>query len=95
MDIASGIYSTAKALGINPIDLATAISYETSGTFNPLSQGLETQFGQHRGLIQFGEPQAQQYGVSFETRPQRPSIMAESVPPFGSRSDGVSFVEVR
>ena len=70
MDIASGIYSTANALGINPIDLATAISYETSGTFNPLELGPETQFGQHRGLIQFGEPQANQYGVSFETRPQ-------------------------
>jgi len=70
MDIASGIYSTANALGINPIDLATAISYETSGTFDPLSQGLETQYGQHRGFIQFGEPQANQYGVSFETRPQ-------------------------
>jgi hypothetical protein len=70
MDIAQGIFSTANALGINPIDLATAISYETSGTFNPLELGPETQFGQHRGLIQFGEPQANQYGVSFETRPQ-------------------------
>ena len=70
MDIASGIFSTAKALGIDPIDLATAISYETGGTFNPLELGPETKFGQHRGLIQFGEPQANQYGVSFETRPQ-------------------------
>tara|TARA_B100000965_G_scaffold269868_1_gene228291 strand:+ start:5359 stop:6927 length:1569 start_codon:yes stop_codon:yes gene_type:complete len=70
MDIASGIYSTANALGINPIDLATAISYETAGSFDPLRLGPETQFGQHRGLIQFGEPQANQYGVSFETRPQ-------------------------
>lgn len=70
MDIASGIFSTAKSLGVNPIDLATAISYETGGTFNPLELGPETQFGQHRGFIQFGEPQANQYGVSFETRPQ-------------------------
>mgnify|MGYP003110702292 CR=1 FL=1 len=70
MDIAQGILSTANALGINPIDLATAISYETAGTFNPLQLGPETKFGQHRGLIQFGEPQANQYGVSFETRPQ-------------------------
>jgi len=70
MDIASGIFSTAKSLGVNPIDLATAISYETGGTFNPLELGPETQFGQHRGLIQFGVPQANQYGVSFETRPQ-------------------------
>lgn len=70
MDIAQGIFSTAKALGINPIDLATAISYETAGTFDPLSIGPTTKYGQHRGFIQFGEPQAKQYGVSFETRPQ-------------------------
>jgi len=70
MDIASGIFSTANQLGISPIDLATAISYETAGTFNPLELGLETKYGQHQGLIQFGEPQANQYGVSFETRPQ-------------------------
>jgi hypothetical protein len=70
MDIATGIRSTANQLGISPIDLATAISYETGGTFNPLELGPETKYGQHRGLIQFGEPQANQYGVSFETRPQ-------------------------
>ena len=70
MDIAQGIFSTAKALGISPIDLATAISYETKGTFDPLSVGPTTQYGQHRGFIQFGEPQANEYGVSFETRPQ-------------------------
>jgi len=70
MDIATGITSTANKLGISPIDLATAISYETGGTFDPLQLGPETKFGQHRGLIQFGEPQANQYGVSFETRPQ-------------------------
>lgn len=70
MDIAQGIFSTANALGINPIDLATAISYETGGTFDPLSIGPTTKYGQHRGFIQFGEPQAKQYGVSFETRPQ-------------------------
>ena len=70
MDIAQGIFSTAKALGISPIDLATAISYETKGTFDPLSVGPTTKYGQHRGFIQFGEPQANEYGVSFETRPQ-------------------------
>ena len=70
MDIAQGIFSTANALGISPIDLATAISYETAGTFDPLSFGPTTKYGQHRGLIQFGVPQAEQYGVSFETRPQ-------------------------
>jgi hypothetical protein len=29
--------------------------------------GPTTQWGQHRGLIQFGEPQAQEYGVDFSS----------------------------
>jgi len=60
-----GIISSAHALGIDPLDLATAISYETGGTFNPTQAGPTTQWGQHRGLIQFGEPQARQYGVDW------------------------------
>lgn len=65
-DIRQGIIATAAALGISPIDLATAISYETAGTFDPEKTGPRTQWGQHRGLIQFGEPQAAQYGVDWE-----------------------------
>jgi hypothetical protein len=61
----SGIKDTAKSLGISPVDLATAISYETAGTFDPTKRGPTTQWGQHRGLIQFGEPQAQKYGVDW------------------------------
>lgn len=57
------IIETANAIGANPVDLATAISYETGGTFNPLQRGPTTKYGQHIGLIQFGEPQRQQYGV--------------------------------
>jgi hypothetical protein len=64
--IKSGIVSTANSLGIDPADLATAISYETGGTFDPTKSGPTTQWGQHRGLIQFGEPQAQKYGVNWE-----------------------------
>lgn len=60
-----GIISSAQALGVDPLDLATAISYETAGTFNPTQTGPTTQWGQHRGLIQFGEPQARQYGVDW------------------------------
>lgn len=63
--LAQGILSTANALGMDPIDLATIISYETGGTFNPTQAGPTTQWGRHRGLIQFGEPQAQQYGVDW------------------------------
>jgi hypothetical protein len=65
MDMRAGIIETARALGIDPLDLATAISYETAGTFDPTKRGPTTQWGQHRGLIQFGEPQAQQYGVNW------------------------------
>jgi hypothetical protein len=59
------IVETAGAIGANPLDLATAISYETGGTFDPLQKGPRTQHGQHRGLIQFGEPQARQHGVDW------------------------------
>lgn len=65
MDIRTGIIETANALGMNPVDLATIISYETAGTFDPTKRGPTTQWGQHRGLIQFGEPQARQYGVDW------------------------------
>lgn len=64
--LAAGIVNTANALGMSPIDLATIISYETAGTFDPTKAGPTTQWGQHRGLIQFGEPQAQQYGVDWQ-----------------------------
>jgi len=65
-ELRSGITATAEALGIDPVDLATAISYETGGTFDPTKRGPTTQWGQHRGLIQFGEPQAKQYGVNWD-----------------------------
>lgn len=64
-DIKNGIVQTAQAIGADPVDLATAISYETGGTFNPTQAGPRTQWGQHRGLIQFGEPQAKQHGVDW------------------------------
>lgn len=66
MDLKSGITSTAEALGIDPVDLATVISYETAGTFDPTKSGPTTQWGTHRGLIQFGEPQAAKYGVNWD-----------------------------
>lgn len=62
-DDARALATTAQELGIDPVDLATVISYETGGTFNPDQRGPTTKWGQHRGLIQFGEPQRQKYGV--------------------------------
>jgi len=63
--IRDGIATTASSLGIDPVDLATAISYETGGTFDPTKRGPTTQWGQHKGLIQFGQPQAKQHGVDW------------------------------
>jgi hypothetical protein len=65
MDLREGIIGAATALGMSPVDLATIISYETAGTFDPMKRGPTTQWGQHRGLIQFGEPQAKQHGVDW------------------------------
>lgn len=55
----------AEARGLNPIDVATAISYETGGKFDPMISGPTTQWGTHQGLIQFGEPQAAEHGADF------------------------------
>lgn len=66
-DMKSLIIETADALGMSPGTLATIISYETGGTFNPMKAGPTTQWGQHRGLIQFGEPQAAEYGADFSS----------------------------
>lgn len=63
-ELAQAITATAGKLGIDPVDLATAISYETAGTFDPWKAGPTTKWGQHRGLIQWGEPQRQKYGVT-------------------------------
>lgn len=65
-NLRAGIIQTAERLGMDPVDLATIISYETAGSFDPSKRGPRTQWGQHRGLIQFGEPQAQEYGVNWD-----------------------------
>lgn len=63
-ELAGVIRSAAAKLGVDPVDLGTAISYETAGTFDPWKRGPTTKWGTHRGLIQWGEPQAAKYGVS-------------------------------
>jgi hypothetical protein len=51
---------------MNPVQLAGLMSYETAGTMNPTKAGPVTQHGRHRGLIQFGEPQARKFGVKWD-----------------------------
>lgn len=66
-DMRALIIETADELGMSPNVLATIISYETGGTFDPTKRGPTTQWGQHKGLIQFGEPQAKAYGADFSS----------------------------
>lgn len=61
--LVEAIKNTAAWLGVKPEDIATSMSYETGGTFNEWQPGPTTQHGQHFGLIQWGAPQRQQYGV--------------------------------
>ena len=63
-ELAAAIIASAKKIGVDPVHLGTAISYETGGTWDPWKAGPTTQWGQHRGLIQWGEPQAKEYGVT-------------------------------
>jgi hypothetical protein len=65
-DLPFFIKREADRLGIDPVDLATAISYETKGTFDPAVKGPTTKWGRHIGLIQMGEPQRKQYGYDPE-----------------------------
>lgn len=62
-ELAEAIKASAARLGVSPVDLGTVVSYETAGTFDPWKAGPTTQWGQHRGLIQWGEPQRAKYGV--------------------------------
>lgn len=57
------ILAAARELGVDPVDLATVIRYETARTNDPDIKGPTTRWGQHKGLIQWGEPQSRRYGV--------------------------------
>lgn len=55
------IIREARRLGISPKDLATVISYETGGKFDPNIKGGTG--GNYQGLIQFGPNERKKYGV--------------------------------
>jgi hypothetical protein len=66
-DFRTLLMETADELGMSPRTLAAIISYETAGSFDPTKRGPTTQWGQHQGLIQFGEPQRAEYGVDMSS----------------------------
>ena len=57
------IVAAAKQVGIRPIDLAAAMSYETIGSFDP---SITNQLG-YSGLIQFSPDNQETYGVTADS----------------------------
>ena len=57
----TALVEVASELGVDPIDLATIIGFETGGTYDPGEVGGEGD--NYQGLIQFGIPERAQYGV--------------------------------
>lgn len=59
---AAALKKAANNLGIAPRDLAAVVSYESAGTFSPDIVGGKN--NGYRGLIQFGAPEREKYGVT-------------------------------
>lgn len=60
-DLAQAIVASASRLGVEPLDIATAISYETGGRMSPSLWGGKN--NDYLGLIQFGRQERAKYGV--------------------------------
>lgn len=60
-ELAQAIIASAGRLGVDPVDIATAMSYETGGKFDPALWGGKG--GNYLGLIQFGPEERKKYGV--------------------------------
>ena len=56
------LLDVASEMGVDPLDLATIIGFETGGTYNPGEVGGEGD--NYQGLIQFGGPERTTYGVT-------------------------------
>lgn len=71
-ELRDSILNVSRRLGIDPVDLANAISYETSGTFDPNKVGPKKNGNQYIGLIQMGQYERNKYHV-----PDNPTIPEE------------------
>jgi hypothetical protein len=63
-ELLSAVREVATARNWAPQDLLAVIGYETGGTYDPWQRGPTTRWGEHRGLIQWGEDQRRDYGVT-------------------------------
>lgn len=60
-ELVNSVRASAERLGISPVDLLTVMSYETMGKLDPNILGGKN--NNHLGLIQFGGPEREKYGV--------------------------------
>lgn len=68
--LAQAILASSQRLGVDPVDIATAISYETGGKMSPSLWGGKN--NNYLGLIQFGGPERAKYGVTpNQTAPEQ------------------------
>jgi hypothetical protein len=63
--IQGGIVGIANKFGMDPVDVATFMRYETGGTLDPLQSGPVTHNGHHVGLIQMGDVQQKEVGINL------------------------------
>lgn len=62
MSIRDSLIASANRLGIDPLDWANVIGYETIGTFNPQIRGGKS--NKYVGLIQMGPAERKKYGAN-------------------------------
>lgn len=61
--------SVATELGLDPVEVAAVMSYETAGTFSPTRMGGTG--NRYMGLIQFGPEERQTYGITETSTPEQ------------------------
>ncbi len=58
----------ANKYGLNPVDVAAVMSYETAGSFSPTKMGGKG--GRYMGLIQFGPEERRTFGINRKSGPE-------------------------
>lgn len=61
--------SVASTFGLNPVEVAAVMSYETGGSFSPTVMGGKG--GNYMGLIQFGREERAKYGITKTSSPEQ------------------------
>jgi hypothetical protein len=77
-EITKSVIEESRAYGATPEEqkfILAMYDYETAGSMDPWKKGPTTKWGEHRGLIQWGGPQREEYGVT-QGMPVRDQVKA-------------------